>query len=273
MQREQRLLAAKELRVLLAERDALLAEVNDFRARDATPLKESSGISAGVESIFKVEEEVFGTFAAGSMGGDDDEDDVEQEESVIAPSVSATTHNKASPVSIPEGIAVHSFHPDFASQSFSSDGSSFMAANTLGDSNAFFGAAMFPNLEAMTPPLSDAQSSPLSQNARYIAQSPDMNSELEGVDKVTSWAAEQLFNHVLQQQHHHQQAPVGMPFLGNSLGGQRDMPTLAGQHHAQNPYTASLLANIAATQQRAFTNGPLFNGNEEVRLLPSFAWF
>lgn len=256
MQREQRLLAAKELRAILAERDTLLAEVNDWRARESLPLKASSGVSAGVTAIFKVEDEVFGTFADGAMGGDGDEDEDDEQE------VQSAERSLAS-VAIAEETPLPMFHPDFAGQSFSSNGSSLLSlASRRETPSAFFGAAVFPKLEALTPPSSADSLSPLSQNARFHAQSPDMGSDLDAADKVSSWAAEQLFNHIQSQQHQqhqHLSSPSPLSFLGSAPAP----ATLAGQHHAQNPYTASLLANIAATQQRAAFGMPLFDGVDD----------
>jgi hypothetical protein len=284
LQRAQRLLAAHELRALLAERDGLLAEVNERRARDGLALAvANAGKPADVEPLFAVEDEVFGTFADGAMGGDhgDEDDLLLDSDAPVAvakaiPIVATAASKKAGSVALSDDSAVSclptTFHPDFASQSFSSDSSSFFgdAYRTDGTSGgAFFGhpAHLFPKLEAMTPPSSDSTQSPLSSSARMFGSGVSVSSpadEAEAADKVSSWAAEQLFAHIQAQQQQQQQQQMASPTAGLPFFHHAQQPTLAGQHHAQNPYTASLLANIAATQQRAAVFGglgPLFDGN------------
>lgn len=73
-QRDQRLLAAKLLRQLCAERDELFKEVNDWRKANGFPVKEgASAWTDEMEDVCSVEKEVFGTFA--NMEGDDNDDD------------------------------------------------------------------------------------------------------------------------------------------------------------------------------------------------------
>ncbi|WVQ93643.1 hypothetical protein IAU59_000719 [Kwoniella sp. CBS 9459] len=87
-QRNQRLLAAKMLKQMSAERDELLNEVNEWRKVNGYAPKEiSNKWTNEMEEINAVEKETFGSFA--SMGGDDnDDDDVAQNESFDALSAS-----------------------------------------------------------------------------------------------------------------------------------------------------------------------------------------
>ncbi|OCF36302.1 hypothetical protein I316_02177 [Kwoniella heveanensis BCC8398] len=80
-QRNQRLLAAKMLKQMSAERDELLNEVNEWRKMSGYAPKEiSNKWTNEMEEISAVEKETFGSFA--SMEGDDnDEDDTPQSES------------------------------------------------------------------------------------------------------------------------------------------------------------------------------------------------
>lgn len=78
-QRDQRLLAARLLRSLCAERDVLAKECNEWRMANGIPLKEGGGQTGWtdeMEEVCAVENETFGTFA--NMQEDDGEDD-EQE--------------------------------------------------------------------------------------------------------------------------------------------------------------------------------------------------
>ncbi|WVF66012.1 hypothetical protein IAT40_000750 [Kwoniella sp. CBS 6097] len=86
--RNQRLLAAKMLNQMSAERDELLNEVNEWRKMSGYAPKEiSNKWTNEIEEINAVEKETFGSFA--SMGGDDnDDDDATQNESFDAISVS-----------------------------------------------------------------------------------------------------------------------------------------------------------------------------------------
>lgn len=73
-QRDQRLLAAKLLRQIASEHDALLNEVNEWRKTSGYASKESScAWTAGIDEVCSVEKEVFGTF--NNVDGDDNEDD------------------------------------------------------------------------------------------------------------------------------------------------------------------------------------------------------
>lgn len=75
-QREQRLLAARILRRLCAENDALVAEVNEYRkSYGQAPRVAPPAFNEEVDEICAVEKEQFGTFASmGGEGGDDDDD-------------------------------------------------------------------------------------------------------------------------------------------------------------------------------------------------------
>lgn len=73
-QRDQRLLAAKLLRKLCADRDELFNEVNEWRKANGYPPKEgASAWTDEMEDVCSVEKEVFGTFA--NMDGDDNDND------------------------------------------------------------------------------------------------------------------------------------------------------------------------------------------------------
>lgn len=73
-QRNQRLLAAKLLRNLAAEREALLGEVNEWRkASGFAPRDAAPAWTDEMEEVCNVEKETFGTFQ--NVGGDDGDDD------------------------------------------------------------------------------------------------------------------------------------------------------------------------------------------------------
>jgi hypothetical protein len=75
LQREQRLLASRELRALFSTNEELLAEINEWRGRDGIPAKTVAGWTETCEEIVSVENEVFGTFnEVGGQGDDEDED-------------------------------------------------------------------------------------------------------------------------------------------------------------------------------------------------------
>lgn len=78
-QRDQRLLAARLLRKLCADHDAMLAEVNEWRKANGFAAKETgSAWTDEVDEVCSVEKEVFGDFSTmGNEGDDDQEDDVE----------------------------------------------------------------------------------------------------------------------------------------------------------------------------------------------------
>jgi len=78
-QREQRLLAARELRALFASNEELLAEVNEWRSRNGMQSKTTAGWTETCEEIIGVENEVFGTFNEVGGQGDDGEEDGEGE--------------------------------------------------------------------------------------------------------------------------------------------------------------------------------------------------
>ncbi|RSH77558.1 uncharacterized protein EHS24_003115 [Apiotrichum porosum] len=84
-QRSQRLLAAKLLRQMAAEREELLAEVNQWRqANGCQPKTTASPWAEEAEEVYQVEKETFGSFASmGGEGGDDqdDQDDEPQDSS------------------------------------------------------------------------------------------------------------------------------------------------------------------------------------------------
>ncbi|KAK4683466.1 hypothetical protein P7C73_g6795, partial [Tremellales sp. Uapishka_1] len=83
-QRDQRLLAASELRRLCSERDELFKEVNEWRKANGFPAKDGgSGWTDAMEEIVGVESETFGNFA--SVGGENGNDDIEEEEEECFP--------------------------------------------------------------------------------------------------------------------------------------------------------------------------------------------
>ncbi|WWC88033.1 uncharacterized protein L201_002936 [Kwoniella dendrophila CBS 6074] len=85
-QRDQRLLASKILKEVLAERDELLKEVNDWRKINAYQPKEiKHEYKDEIEQINSVENESFGTFS-GMEGEADAEDEDQQQEDDESPS-------------------------------------------------------------------------------------------------------------------------------------------------------------------------------------------
>ncbi|WVR03695.1 hypothetical protein IAU60_000690 [Kwoniella sp. DSM 27419] len=77
-QRSQRLLAAKMIAQMSAERDELLKEVNEWRKINGyAPRDIAHKWTEEMDEINSVEREVFGSFA--SMGGDDNDDDDQTE--------------------------------------------------------------------------------------------------------------------------------------------------------------------------------------------------
>ncbi|KAL7424627.1 hypothetical protein Q5752_000311 [Cryptotrichosporon argae] len=81
LQRNQRLTATRLLKQLVAERDELFRECNEWRKASGYTPKEGSPTSwtAEMDEIADVEKETFGNFA--SFGEDDDDVDVESEQS------------------------------------------------------------------------------------------------------------------------------------------------------------------------------------------------
>lgn len=73
LQREQRLLAARELRSLFAENQEMLSELNEWRARSGLPAKEVTGWTKTMEEIVGVESEIFGNFTGMGNGDGDGE--------------------------------------------------------------------------------------------------------------------------------------------------------------------------------------------------------
>lgn len=88
-QRNQRLLAAKLLRQLTAERDELFAEVNEWRKANGFPSKAGPAASwtSEMEEICQVEKETFGSFA---NVDESNEDQNEDEEELTAPRPSSS---------------------------------------------------------------------------------------------------------------------------------------------------------------------------------------
>jgi hypothetical protein len=83
-QREQRLLAAKLLRQICAERDELVIEVNTWRKGSGLPAKEFiPSWTDEMEDIADVENEVFGNFA--SVGGENGEAEDNEDEDEAPP--------------------------------------------------------------------------------------------------------------------------------------------------------------------------------------------
>ncbi|KAJ6607590.1 hypothetical protein B0H10DRAFT_2071096 [Mycena sp. CBHHK59/15] len=80
-QRTQRLAAAQTLRAVLAEREALLGEVNTLRAQLglAGPRELAARIDEGALELLTVEQEVFGAFPAGFGDNGEDAGDVDDE--------------------------------------------------------------------------------------------------------------------------------------------------------------------------------------------------
>lgn len=86
-QRNQRLLAAKLLRQMTAERDELFAEVNEWRKANGFPPKAGPAASwtSEMEEICQVEKETFGSFANVDESNEDQNDE-EEEQSAARPS-------------------------------------------------------------------------------------------------------------------------------------------------------------------------------------------
>lgn len=85
-QRNARLIAAKELRALFTENQDILKELNEYRGQTGKDAKVSTGWTAGMEEVVKVEEETFGTFTSFDEDGDGD-DAVDQEDFEAKPEV------------------------------------------------------------------------------------------------------------------------------------------------------------------------------------------
>ncbi|WRT65826.1 uncharacterized protein IL334_002776 [Kwoniella shivajii] len=78
-QRDQRLLAAKVLKDIMAERDELLNELNDWRKLSGySPKEVQNSYHEEVEQINSVQSEVFGNFAG--MGGDGEDNDNDEDD-------------------------------------------------------------------------------------------------------------------------------------------------------------------------------------------------
>lgn len=75
LQRTHRLSAARELRRMFAEKQDLLAEVNEWRGRNGMSPRETSGWTRDLEELLSVEAEVFGEFTGMGNGDGDGEGD------------------------------------------------------------------------------------------------------------------------------------------------------------------------------------------------------
>lgn len=254
VQRNSRLSAARELRSLLAERDALLAEVNDWRGRNGVDRRDSSGVSAAVEEVLKVEEETFGVFSAGFGNDDeDDEDGGDNEGSFDGGVVSAMDRTSfSSENSTNVGSAFNQAYNGL--QTYTDNTAAANAASNLTRhmNGTFFPAGPSPinvKTEALTPGSSDANS-PISASAQPY-HVDGHGSSPQHTEKVTSWAAEQLLTHLRHQQRQaeEEQFQQLQQERRDSVGPQA-IP-LAAAHHGSNPFTANLLASIAAQQQRS----------------------
>jgi len=257
VQRNSRLSAARELRSLLAERDSLLAEVNDWRGRNGVDRRDSSGVSTAVEEVLKVEEETFGVFSAGFGNDDeDDEDGGDNEGSFDGGVVSAMDRtsfsSENSTNSNPAGSAFNQAYNGH--QTFTDNTAAATAASNLTRhlNGTFFPAGASPinvKTEALTPGSSDANS-PISASAQpyYVENN---GSSPQHTEKVTSWAAEQLLTHLRHQQRQAEEEQFQqLQQERRDSAGPQTIP-LAAAHHGSNPFTANLLASIAAQQQRS----------------------
>lgn len=266
-QRGYRLSAARELRTLLAERDELLTEVNSWRSRNGVDARESTGVTAAIEGVLKVEEETFGVFTAGfgPDGDDDDEDggDGEGEGSfdggVSAPDARTSFSSDAS----------SAFNQAYNGQHHAYSGTSAAAAAVASNLSHHMNGTFFghPTANVKTEAISPASdsSSPRSANAGgYHVEGASPHD----AEKVTSWAAEQLLAHLRHQQRQAEEEQQAQQHRdrSDSLGSHHSAIPLANAHHGSNPFTANLLATIAAQQQRSsFDMGSNFSSEDVSR--------
>lgn len=205
--------------------------------------------------MLKVEDEVFGTFTGGFA---EDDDDIAEGDQEGAYAFDLSQEKKMVPVTnaIPSkpiplaSVALATAATEHAlSLSFPGDVQSNFGFEGRGRAtslqNTYFPSASLPSQGEIRAPI------PKSLSARSSFLHRDASSDADGTtDKVSSWAAEQLLNHLNQQRQQEQMDTFR--YSGSVSGLGPDQTGFSGlQHHAQNPYTASLLANIAATQQRA----------------------
>lgn len=266
MQREARLLAARELRALLQERDTLLEEVNTWRSQQGLNPAESTGETEGVKEVMKVENEVFGEFDAGCIGGDMDEEDYGEMEASFIGSEGAIERSSISShaTSLSQGAQAQSFI-DLAAHSRSAS-----AASQYGpDFFTSFAGLNDQSLDTFTSSISDfspavTSQSPLS-SASFNEHAPvPFGGVMPSDEKVASWAAETLYQHLQKQQNHAQvQHAVQQRSRGDGgLDGFEDL------YAGLNPNTAALLANMAVQQPRTFA-GQYIADQEEVGLVVS----
>lgn len=253
--RNMRLAAARELRTLLAERDSLLTEVNDWRSRNGVEHRDSPGVAAAVEQVLKVEDETFGVFSAGFGNDDeDDEDGGDNEGSFDGGAIDRTSFSSIeSNNPNASGSAFNQAYNGHQTYSDTATAAAVVASNLTRHMNGtFYPAGPSPvnvKTEVLSPNSSDAHS-PMSASAQphYV----DGNtSSPQHTEKVTSWAAEQLLTHLRHQQRQNEEEEFHQLQQQQQEHRASQSLPLAAAHHGSNPFTSNLLASIAAQQQRS----------------------
>lgn len=250
-QRSQRLLAAKLLRQLAAERDELFAEVNQWRQANGCQPKvgNTSAWTDEMEEVCAVEKETFGSFA-NEDGADDDQDDESDEMNL----------QKAAAVAgnLSTGLITPRSSTDLgSSQEQQINWSSSFMASTVPFATAAF---MTDSVETstsnspvgsshmLTPPHVDTSATTttndLSPHSSSAAESPASSTPQQ------QWTQQHLafFQQQMQQQtmHRQHQHPHQMA-LGASLGPTHDLSMFLNQGNPQ--HVANVMASMFPQQR------------------------
>lgn len=180
-QREQRLTAASEIRRIFAEKDTLLGEVNEWRARNGIPARESQGWTQSLESILSVETEVFGTFTGMGDGDGDGEGDGEPETN-DGDDVKMQHLSKSQHLDVPMGNAAAAATGVLTGQPCSFDRSSTGDLFGTGSSvsSSFPGSTDSCGRMPLSGPTQHRQFSFAATESSVLSQSPQMAGSLFG---------------------------------------------------------------------------------------------
>jgi hypothetical protein len=264
-QRNQRLLAAKLLRQLNAERDELIAEVNQWRQANGCQPKPARQWTDEMEEICQVEKEKFGSFANVDENGDDQGDDDDEPADTAFDSMNIETANLVAG-SYSTGLVTPRSSTDMSSSAMSVNNFNWTGSTyTIAPAPSLpFNAFMSDNVESSSIPSPVGSShngsvltpkSAVDPATMYThTPSPGSSSSPEDTSARQSsptqqWPPQQLnmFQQQVQHQnmHHHHQQALAAALAAHPQGDLGNL-FLGGSQQFQQPQQAGL-AHLMAT--------------------------